>query len=338
QTNNPYFLDQNPCGSSSGSGVAVSANLSAAAVGTETNGSIICPAVTNGIVGIKPTLGLVSRAGIIPIAHTQDTAGPMARTVTDAAIMLTAMSGSDKNDPATADADKMRAKDYTKFLDADGLRGARLGLVLQYLPRQNTEQIKAYYQPFIDALRSSGATLVDAAFTPDYGKIGTERTDVLLYEFKTDLNKYLAARGSKYKTLQDLIKFNDDNKDKEMPIFGQELFLQSQEKGALTDKAYTDALAKVKRAAREDGIDAVLAKDKLDALVAPTGGATWAIAATAGCPYITVPLGLRENSATGMAFFGAAWSEAVLIKYAYAFEQKTRGRVTPQFLPTYPKK
>lgn len=338
QTNNPYFLDQNPCGSSSGSGVSVSANLAAAAVGTETNGSVICPAVTNGVVGIKPTLGLVSRSGIIPIAHTQDTAGPMARNVTDAAIMLTAMAGADRNDPATAEAKQHAAKDYTKFLDPDGLKGARLGLVLQYLPRQNTDQFKAYYQPFIDALRNAGATLIDVTFAPDYSKLGDDRTSVLEYEFKTDLNKYLAARGAQHKTLEELIKFNNENKDREMPKFNQELFEQSQAKGDLTDKAYTEALAKIKRATREEGIDAVLAKDNLDALVGPTTGAAWSIAAVAGYPSITVPLGLRENSLTGMLFFGRAWSEPQLIKYAYAFEQKTKGRVAPQFLPTYPKK
>jgi amidase len=335
QTNNPYFLDQNPCGSSSGSGVAVSANLSVAAVGTETNGSVICPSVTNGIVGIKPTLGLVSRSGIIPIAHTQDTAGPMARTVTDAAIMLSTMAGHDKLDPATAEADKKGARDYTRFLDAGGLKGARLGLVMQFTTRP---ELKTYYQPFIEALRAAGATLIDITFTQDYSKLGDDRTSVLEYEFKTDLNKYLATRGAKYKTLEDLIKFNEDNKDREMPKFAQELFIESQKKGDLTDKAYTDALAKVKKATREDGIDAVLAKDNLDALVGPTTGAAWSIAAVAGYPSITVPLGLRENSATGMIFFGRAWSEPLLVKYAYAFEQKTKGRVTPQLLPTFPKK
>jgi len=335
QTNNPYFIDQNPCGSSSGSGVAVSANLTVAAVGTETNGSIICPSVTNGIVGIKPTLGLVSRSGIIPIAHTQDTAGPMARTVTDAAVMLSAMAGRDKLDSATAEANRKGAKDYTKFLDADGLKGARLGLVMQFTMRP---ELKAYFQPFIDKLRQAGATLIDVAFSQDYSKLSDQRTAVLEYEFKTDLNKYLAARGSKYKTLADLIKFNDENKDREMPKFGQELFIESQARGELTDKAYLDALAKIKKATREDGIDAVLAKDRLDALVGPTTGAAWSIAAVAGYPSITVPLGLRENSATGMLFFGRAWSEPLLIKYAYAFEQKTKGRVTPHFLPTFPKK
>lgn len=352
QTNNPYFLDQNPCGSSSGSGVAVSANLAAAAVGTETNGSIICPAVTNGIVGIKPTVGLVSRSGIIPIAHTQDTAGPMTRTVADAAILLGAMAGHDKSDAETAEADKKRAKDYTKFLDPNGLKGARLGLVMQYLPQRNREQVLAFYQPFIDKFREAGATLIDVTLTPDYGKLSTDRTDVLLYEFKADLNKYLAERGSNYKSLADLIKFNDEHKETEMPKFGQELFVQAQAKGDLTDKAYLDALARIKRSTREDGIDAVLAKDKLDALVGPTTGAAWSIAAVAGYPSITVPIGLRtvppttnatgtaipgSIQAAGMLFFGRPWSEPSLIKYAYAFEQKTKGRVTPEFLPTFPK-
>lgn len=335
QTNNPYFLDQNPCGSSSGSGVAVSANLAVIAVGTETNGSIICPAVSNGAVGLKPTVGLVSRSGIIPIAHTQDTAGPMTRTVADAAIMLDAMVGVDKNDSETRDANKKREKDYTKFLDADGLKGARLGLVMQYTTRT---EVKAYYEPLIKVLRDAGAILVDVTFAPDYNKLGDDRLSVLEYEFKTDLNKYLQTRGSKYKTLEELIKFNDDNKEREMPIFGQEIFIDSQKKGELTDKAYLDSLAKVKKSTREDGIDALLDTNKLDALVAPTSGAAWSIAAVAGYPSITVPTGLRENNVTGMLFFGAPYSEGRLIKYAYAFEQKTKGRVVPQFLPTYPKK
>ncbi len=344
QTNNPYFLDQNPCGSSSGSGVSVSANLAAVAVGTETNGSIICPALTNGVVGIKPTLGLISRSGIIPIAHTQDTAGPMARTVADAAILLGAMIGRDKQDAITSAADKNAAKDYTKFLDPNSLKGARLGVVM-FPPRQNAQQFKAYYQPFLDKIRDAGATLVDVDFPAN--QLNTERLDVLLYEFKANLNKYLSARGSKYKTLEDLIKFNDENKEKELKLFGQELFTSAQAKGDLTDKTYLDALAKVGKATRQDGIDAMLAKYNVDALVGPTTGAAWSIAAVAGYPFITVPLGLRESpnatgtmtaNATGMAFFGKAFSEPMLIKYAYAFEQKTKGRVTPQFLPTFQKK
>lgn len=353
QTNNPYFLDQNPCGSSSGSGVSVSANLAAVAVGTETNGSIICPAVTNGVVGIKPTLGLISRSGIIPIAHTQDTAGPMARTVADAAILLGALAGPDKQDAITADANRKGVRDYTKFLDPNGLKGARLGLVMQFIQGRTAEQTKAYYQPFIDKIRSAGATLIDVTFTPDYSKVSIQRLDVLLYEFKAGLNKYLAGRGAKYKTLEDLIKFNDENKEKELKLFGQELFAQAHAKADLTDKGYTDALAAVGRTSRDEGIDAVMAKNNLAALVSPTTGATWAIAATAGYPYITVPTGLREIpastnaagaavpasiSATGMAFWGKPWSEPALIKYAYAFEQLTKGRVVPQFLPTFPKK
>jgi amidase len=335
QTNSPYFLDQNPCGSSSGSGVAVSANLAMATVGTETNGSIICPAVTNGVVGIKPTLGLVSRSGIIPIAHTQDTAGPMARTVTDAAILLAAMIGRDKADPITAAAVKNPQRDYMRALDPNGLAGARLGLVMQFTTRP---EMNEYFRRYVDTLQDSGATLVDVTFTPDYSKMADDRLNVLEYEFKEDLNKYLAARGAKYKTLDDLIKFNAENKDREMPKFGQELFEQSAKKAGLADKPYTDALAKIKRAAREDGIDTLIATHKLDALVAPTSGATWSIGAVAGYPYITVPVGLRENTSTGMAFFGRAFSEPSLIKYAYAFEQKTKGRVTPKMMETYPKK
>lgn len=351
QTYQPYFLDQNPSGSSSGSGVSVSANLCAVAIGTETNGSIISPAVTNGVVGLKPTVGLVSRTGIVPISHTQDTAGPMTRTVTDAAILLGAIAGTDKSDPATAEADKKKAKDYTKFLDAGGLKGARLGLVFTP-PQRNGDLYKAYFQPFIDKLKDAGATLVDVTF-PDYGPTQADRLAILQYEFKADIAKYLAARGGKYKTLEDLIKFNEDNKDKELQIFGQEIFIDSQKRGDFTDKAYTDAIAKVRRSVREDGIDGLIAKNNLDAFVGPTSGAAYSVAAVAGYPSITVPLGLREIpagtaqngtaipasiQATGMLFMGTAWSEPKLLKYAYAFEQLAKGRVTPQFLPTFPKK
>jgi len=353
QTNQPYFLDQNPSGSSSGSGVSVSANLCAVAIGTETNGSIISPAVTNGIVGLKPTVGLVSRSGIIPISHTQDTAGPMTRTVADAAVLLSSIAGTDRLDPATAEADKKKAKDYTKFLDAGGLKGARLGLVT-FPPQRNLDAWKAYYQPFLDKIRDAGATLVEVKF-PDFGQgSGADRLAVLQFEFKADLNKYLAGRGSKYRTLEDLIKFNEDNKDKELQVFGQEIFIDSQKRGDLKDKVYLDALARVRKQTREDGIDALLAKDNLDALVGPTAGTAWSIAAVAGYPSITVPVGLREIpaapaagnapasqpsvQAAGMFFFGTAWSEPKLIKYAYAFEQMTKRRVTPQFLPTFSKR
>ena len=331
QTNNPYFLDQNPCGSSSGSGVAVSANLAAAAVGTETNGSIICPAVANGVVGIKPTLGLVSRSGIIPIAHSQDTAGPMARTVMDAAIMLGAMVARDELDAASAPAQRYAGIDFTRDLRPDGLKGARLGVVMQFAG--NAEN-KAYYAKAIDELRAAGAILVDVTFKMD-PKLGAKRIDVLLYEFKADLNRYLGSRGGKYRTLEDLIKFNEEHKNVELTRFGQELFTRAQAKGDLSAKEYLEALSAVKRATQADGIDAVMAGAKVDALVAPTSGSTWSIAAVAGYPYITVPLGLRRNDVTGLGFFGKAFSDERLIKYAYAFEQRTKRREVPKLLPSY---
>jgi len=353
QTNMPYWLDQNPSGSSSGSGVSVSANLTPVAIGSETNGSIISPSVTNGVVGIKPTVGLVSRSGIIPISHSQDTAGPMARNVTDAAIVLTQIAGSDPRDPATAEADKHRAQDYTKFLAADGLKGARLGLITFKPQRQPLlDAWTSFYEPFIQKLRDGGATLVEIKF-PDFGQgAGADRTNVLEYEFKADVAKYLAERGGSMRTLADLIKFNEENKDRELQIFGQELFTQSQAKGDLTDKTYIDALAKVHKQTREDGIDKLLADNKLDALCGPTAGQAWGLAAVAGYPSITVPVGIRSVPAiaasgnfpafpaskqlAGMFFFGTAWSEPTLIKYAYAFEQMTKGRVTPQFIEKMP--
>jgi amidase len=328
QANNPYILDKNPCGSSAGSGVAVSANLAAVTVGTETNGSIICPATRNGVVGIKPTLGLVSRSGIIPIAHTQDTAGPMTRTVADAVILLNAMVGRDKRDEIAADS-KKAAKDYTKFLDANGLKGARIGVARQFLGKD--EKANQIFESHMKVLQASGAELIEVKFSENLSKLSDDRLLVLLYEFKTDLNKYLAERGSKYQTLADLIKFNEENKTREMPLFGQELFEQSQAKGGLTDKAYTDALQKLKRATREEGIDAVVMKDRLDAVVAPAVGATRSIPAVAGYPYITVPAGFVDNLPVGIGFFGRAFTEPQLITYAYAFEQKTKARKMPEF-------
>ncbi len=333
QTNNPYVLDKNPCGSSAGTGAAISANLAAIGIGTETNGSIICPATRSGIVGIKPTLGLISRSGIIPIAHTQDTAGPMARTVSDAAILLGVLVKRDKRDATTANS-KKGDKDYAKFLDANGLRGARIGVARQFVGT-NAKQ-KELFESNLENLRSGGATLIDVNFTEDYGKLADDRLLVLLYEFKTDVNKYLAERGGAYRTLADLIKFNEENKTREMPLFGQELFEQSQSKGNLTDKIYIDTLNRIKQATREKGIDAVVAKDKLDAVVAPATGATWSIAAVAGYPYITVPAGFIDALPVGIGFFGRAFTEPQLIKIAYAFEQKTRARRAPQFMPKSP--
>ena len=331
QTNNPYILDKNPCGSSAGSGVAISANLAAVAVGTETNGSIICPATRSGVVGIKPTLGLISRSGIIPIAHTQDTAGPMARTVADAVILLGVLVGTDKADAMTSQSKKGK-KDYTKFLDKDGLRGARIGVARQFVG--NNAKQKEIFESHLEVLKAGGATLIDVTFPVDFSKLADDRLQVLLYEFKTNLNKYLAERRSPYKTLADLIKFNEENKEREMPLFGQELFLQSQSKGDLTESAYLQALQKVKRAAREDGIDAVVAKERLNAIVSPTVGGTWSLAAVAGYPYITVPAGFADGLPVGIAFFGRVFTEPQLIKIAYAFEQKTKMRQTPKFLPT----
>ena len=331
QTNNPYILDKNPCGSSAGTGAAISANLAAVGIGTETNGSIICPATRNGIVGIKPTLGLVSRNGIIPIAHSQDTAGPMARTVTDAAMLLGAIVGHDKADAVTSQASQGQ-KDYTKFLDKDGLRGARIGVARQFLGKD--AKVNAIYETHFQVLKDSGATLIDVTF-PTVADFGKDETAVLQYEFKTDLNKYLAARNAKYKTLTDLIKFNEENKERELPLFGQEIFIESEKRGDLTENAYIRALQNIKRAAQANGIDAVVAKDNLDAIVSPANGGTWSLAAVAGYPYITVPAGFIDEMPFGIGFFGRAFSEPQLIKFAYAFEQKTKMRRAPKFLPTF---
>lgn len=329
QTNNPYILDKNPCGSSSGTGAAISANLAAIGIGTETNGSIICPALRCGLVGIKPTLGLISRSGIIPIAETQDTAGPMARNVSDAAVLLGLMIGKDKRDPITA-ASKNGKKDYTAFLDKNGLRGARIGVARQFI--DNKTPAGKLAEQNLQILKDLGAILIDVSFPVVQGFSDMQR-EVLLYEFKQGLNTYLAGRGSKYKTLADLIKFNEENKEKEMPIFGQELFLEAEKRGLSTKDAYTKALQTIKKTTREDGIDSAVRKEKLDALLSPTGGATWSMAAIAGYPYITVPAGFIDGLPAGVGFFGAAFSESSLIKYAYAFEQAAKKREAPKFLP-----
>lgn len=330
QTNNPYILDKNPCGSSAGTGAAISANLAAIGIGTETNGSIICPSLRCGLVGIKPTLGLISRSGIIPIAETQDTAGPMARNVSDAAALLGIMVGKDKRDPVTIAAGRNGKKDYTAFLDKDGLKGARIGVARQFIDNKTPGGKLA--EQNLAILKDLGARLVDVSFPVVQGFSDMQR-EVLLYEFKEGLNKYLAGRGAKYKTLADLIKFNEDNKEKEMPIFGQELFLEAEKRGEATKDAYLKALQTIKKTTRQDGIDAAIAKEKLDAICAPAGGSTWSIAAIAGYPYITVPAGFIDGLPAGMGFFGAAFSEAALIKYAYAFEQAAKKREAPKFLP-----
>jgi amidase len=346
QTRNPYVLDRNPCGSSSGSGSAIAANLAAVAIGTETDGSIICPSSTCGLVGIKPTLGLVSRYGVIPIAHSQDTAGPMTRTVADAAIVLSVIVGTDRSDMITYNASKGE-KDYTRFLQKDGLKGAKIGVARQFFGRN--AKIDAVIEPNLQVLKDGGATLIDVEF-PRLNGFGNAEYEVLLYEFKDDLNKYLLARGGKHRTLADLIKFNEDNRDKEMPFFGQEIFYQAQEKGDLKDRAYHLAVLQSKLYTQEQGIDLVMDKHKLDAIVAPSGGVAWmtdlvngdcgvfessSLAAVAGYPNITVPAGYVQGLPAGISFWGRAFSEPVLIKIAYAFEQATKARKPPKLLATY---
>jgi amidase len=346
QTHNPYVLDRNPCGSSSGSGAAIAANLAAVAVGTETDGSVICPSSTCGIVGIKPTLGLVPRSGIIPIAHSQDTAGPMCRTVADAATLLTVLAGTDPNDSITSAAAQQK-KDYTQFLVTDGLRGMKIGVARQYWGRN--DKVDKLIEPHLQVLKDGGATLVDVEF-PKLQNFGDAEFEVLLYEFKEDLNKYLAGRGGQYKTLKDLIDFNNKNAEKEMPYFGQEIFIQANSKADLNDRAYRLALLQTKLMTQEQGIDGAAAKYGVDAFVAPSGGVAWntdlvngdcgvfessSLAAVAGYPNITVPAGYVQGLPAGISFFGKAFSEPTLIKIAYAFEQATKARKTPQFLATY---
>jgi amidase len=347
-TKNPYALDRNPCGSSSGSGAATSANLCAVAVGTETDGSIVCPSSANGIVGIKPTLGLISRAGIVPIAHSQDTAGPMARTVRDAAILLRALAGADPRDTATADADNKMQKDYTQFLDPNGLRGARIGVARKYFGFNDA--VDALMNSLIAEMKSAGAVIVDPADLESHGKFDDTELLVLLYELKADLNAYLATRSAaQVHSLADVIAFNEKNKDKEMPYFGQDLFLKAQEKGSLTDKEYVTALAANHALSRDQGIDAVMNKFHLDALVAPSGAPAWLTdlangdhavggssnaAAVAGYPNIKVPAGFVFGMPVGISFFGRAWSEPTLLKIAYGFEHLVKARKPPQFLPS----
>lgn len=347
QTKNPYVLDRNPCGSSSGSGAATAASLCAAAIGTETDGSVVCPSSANSLVGIKPTLGLISRSGIIPIAHSQDTAGPMARTVSDAATMLGALTGIDASDGAT----KVQKSftDYTQFLDKNGLKGARLGIV-----RKNfgfNDRVDKLMNDLIGEMKKLGAVIVDPADIPTSGKFDDSELEVLLYELKADLNNYLRRLGpsAPVHSLKEVIEFNEKNRDREMRYFGQDLFIKAEAKGPLTEKKYTQALAKNHLLSRTQGIDFVMRKHRLDALIAPTGGPAWptdlvngdhftggysSASAVAGYPHITVPAGYVFGLPVGISFFGAAWSEPKLLQYAYAFEQATKARRAPEFLAT----
>jgi amidase len=346
-TKNPYVLDRNPCGSSSGTGAAIAANLAAVGIGTETDGSVVCPSSICGLVGIKPTLGLISRAGIIPIAHSQDTAGPMARTVRDAALLLGALTGIDPRDQSTQASDGKSFPDYARFCNVNGLRGARIGIARQYF--NMGPAVTGVMEHAIDLMRRAGAEIVDPVeFTSFEGWRDTEQ-QVLLYEFKADLNQYLAGRGGAVKSLADCIAFNRAHRTEEMFYFEQELMEQAQAKGPLTDKAYTDALATNQRLTRTEGIDALLAKHKLDAIAGPTAGPAWLTdlvdgdhpdsgcsspAAVAGYPHITVPAGYQFGLPLGISFFGAAWSEPKLIAVAYAFERASNIRRKPEFLPT----
>jgi amidase len=348
-TKNPYSLDRNTSGSSSGSGAAAAANLCAIAIGTETDGSVVSPASINGVVGIKPTVGLVSRSGIIPISHSQDTAGPMARTVRDAAILLGGMAGADPEDKATTDKNRKEYNDYTQFLVPDGLKGARIGIVRKYfgfLP-----QVDAVMENALDTLKNKGAILVDPVDIEAIGKLDSNEMTVLLYELKADMKAYLDRRGpgSPVHSLKDIIEFNKETSAEEMPYFKQELFLEAEKKGPLTDKEYLDALNTNHNLSRKEGIDAVMDKYNLDALVSPTDSPAWMtdlvdgdhflggssqLAAVAGYPHITVPAGFVFGLPIGISFYGRAWSESVLLKIAYGYEQATMVRKPPSFLPT----
>lgn len=346
---NPYALDRTACGSSSGSGVATSGNLVAAAIGTETNGSIVCPASANGLVGIKPTVGLVSRSAIIPISHSQDTAGPMARTVRDAALLLGALVGGDPADSATAASAGHLHGDYTQFLDPAGLEGARIGVVRRFFGFH--PEVDQRMEEALAALEGQGAVVVDKVELPRFEPGETASYDVLLYEFKAGIRAYLASLGPDFpiRSLADLISYNEQHRATEMPFFGQEIFHKAEAKGPLTSPEYRRALERVQRLTRAEGIDKAIADHRLDALVGPTGGPAWLIdlvngdhfgggssspAAIAGYPNITVPAGFVAGLPVGISFFGPAWSEPALLRIAYAFEQATRHRRPPRFLPS----
>jgi amidase len=345
QCRNPYALDRNPCGSSSGSAVAVSADLCVVAVGTETDGSIVCPASSNGVVGIKPTLGLVSRAGVVPIAHSQDTAGPLARTVADAVTLLEVLAGVDPQDPATARAPS--ARDLVGALDGDDLRGVRIGVARNMAGFH--DRVDVLLEDTLEALRDLGAELVDPADVPHATELEDPELEVLLFEFNADLGAYLGTVGGEApRTLAELIAFNEEHRDEEMPLFGQELFLKANDKGPLTDPAYVEALSTCGRLSREEGIDDVMGEHRLDALVAPSGGPAWITdpvngdhyvggnttpAAVAGYPSVSVPAGFAFGLPVGLSFIGRAWSERTLVRLAHAFERATAHRRPPTFAP-----
>ena len=349
QTKNPYILDRNPCGSSSGSAAAVAAGLCAAAIGTETDGSIICPSQANGIVGIKPTVGLASRSGIIPISSSQDTAGPMGRCVSDAVVVLGAMTGIDPNDPATQGSEGQFHTDYLSFLDRDGLLGARIGVARDYFGFD--ERVDSIMEQCIEVMKEQGAVIVDPADIKTNKDIAKHEIEVLLYEFKHTLNDYLsqAGEGHRVRSLKDIIEFNEREREKVMPYFGQERMIAAEAKGTLDEPAYLEALKMSKLLAGPEGIDAVMAEHQLEAIIAPSGGPAWMTdlvngdhhsggssraAAAAGYPSITVPAGFIHGLPVGISFFAAAFQEPVLIKLAFAFEQASQIRRQPEFIPT----
>jgi len=351
QTRNPYALDRTPSGSSSGSAVAVSANLCTVAVGSETDGSIVSPASVNGVVGIKPTLGLVSRRGIVPLSHSQDTAGPIARTVYDAAALLSAIQSVDPQDPASADVPASIEKDYTQFVQADGLRGARLGIARQFF--EDNTLLNRYLDTCVAQLKAAGAIIVDPANLTLPSTVSEAEFAVLLYDYKADLNAYLAKLPSHVPvhSMTELIAFNTKNANREMPVFDQEILQMAEAKGPLTDKAYLDARATCLSATRTQGIDALLKAHQLDAIVSLTSGLAWLIdhingdsgsggsampAAVAGYPHITVPAGLVRGLPVGLSFFASAYSEPTLIRLASGWEAHTKARVPPTFAPSMP--
>ena len=352
QTRNPYALDRSPCGSSSGSAVAVAANLCAAAVGTETDGSIICPAQANGVVGIKPTLGLVSRSGVIPIAHSQDTAGPIARSVADAAVLLGALTGADSRDPVTQESVGRAFTDYTPFLKPEGLRGARIGVIRDWFG--DHPLVDHLMEDHLVLFKEQGAELVDLAKIEAFTKLGETELEVLYYEFKADLNAYLAGLPpeARVHNLEELVVFNEQNSERVMPYFGQERMLKALEKGPLSDDAYLQALQTNHRLTRDEGLDALLREHDLQALVAPSGGPAWLVdyvygdsskgpdttspPAVSGYPHITVLAGQVCGLPVGLSFIGTAYSEPVLLRLAYAFEQAAQARQAPRYLPTVP--
>jgi amidase len=350
QTRNPYALDRSPCGSSSGTGAAIAANLAAVGIGTETDGSIVCPGTSQSLVGLKPTVGLVSRRGIVPISHTQDTAGPMGRTVADVAALLSVMAAVDSSDPASAASKGKAEPDYTKFLDANGLKGARIGIARAKMFGSSPEADRVA-NTAIEVLKAEGAVIVDPADIPHIGEYDDPELDILLTELKWDLADYLKewAPGSPVKNLDELIDWNKKHADSEMPFFGQELFERAAKKGPFSGKEYKKSLEKCRKLALDQGLAVVFAKQKLDALVAPTGGAPWVIdlvtgdhfgmssstpPAVAGTPAITVPAGFERGLPLGITFMGPAWSEGTLLKIAYAYEQASHARRPPRLAPT----